>query len=453
MDRHGPSITKDFIDNSQKLVINYLLQDGFTVGLGDAIIPKQDQDEIRKFMREKVLEVQHLITEIENYPDLLDADTFEKQIYNMLQSIKGDLSKMVMKKLDSKNHFYGMIASKAKGNDINLGQIVGGLAQDILRFARIEKRVNNRTLVHFCQNDDTAESRGFIINSYFDGLDPHEFYFHHMTGREGLIDTAIKTADTGYLQRKLIKGMEDLTIAYDGTVRSGNNVIIQMLFGDCHLDQTMQKLVKFNILSWGNKKIEDKCKFTNDEINELIKKLKYDSKLTKEFKEFNEEIVDTMKQFRDDFRELQEKAKLNNVTMKEMYYQPANYARIIDDAKNSMTTENTPLDPLYVIEEIERMMDPRVCRLVCITQNDTDDSPKVYNQRKAKYLFQIALYEYLGPKRCIYEYKFNKEKFDQVIAEIIKSFNNSTVEPGEMVGVVASQSLGEPLTNFVSKSL
>ena len=695
-DRYGPKLTKDFIDNSQKLVINYLLQDGFTVGLGDAMIPEEDKLEVRQYVQEKVLEVQHLITEIENYPDLLDPDTFEKQIYSLLSTVKGDVPKKVMKKLSTDNHFYGMIESGAKGKSINLGQIVGALGQDILRFARIEKRVSNRTLVHFCQNDDTAESRGFITKSYFDGLDPHEFYFHHMAGREGLIDTAIKsvtgdteliimengitrhiqigewidkllnrnsknieydlsnnefreelklnqliyipttdldgnvswgqitgitrhnpseilyeiktssgrsvtvtdshsllvwndsikqferihpnknligsfvpvtkqinlpkildnsnmeiqnnlvnnelskfinnnyqtnniqelhtmnmflnnnglfgkinyqngvynlsiesnftehndivldkiieinkikpiegskvydltvpstlnfglanglhvvdTADTGYLQRKLIKGMEDVYIAYDGTVRSGNNVIIQMLFGDSHLDQTMQKLVKFNILSWGNKKIEEKCKFSESEIVDITKKLKYNSKQTKEFNEFNDEIVDIMRQFRDDFRILQEKAKLNNVTMKEMYYQPANYPRIIEDAKNSMTTENTPLDPLYVMAEIERLMDSRVCRLVCITQHDNDeDSPKIYNQKKSKYLFQIALYEYIGPRRCIYEYKFNKEKFDQVILEIIKSFNNSTVEPGEMVGVVASQSLGEPLTQM-----
>jgi DNA-directed RNA polymerase II subunit RPB1 len=253
-DRHGPKLTKDFIDNSQKLIINFLLQDGFTVGLGDAIISKVDKDEVRKFMQEKVLEVQHLITEIENYPDLLDPDTFEQQIYSFLSTVKGDVPKMVMKKLNTDNHFYGMIASGAKGKDLNLGQIVGGLGQDILKFSRIEKKVNNRTLVHFCQNDDTAEARGFITNSYFDGLDPHEFYFHHMTGREGIIDTAIKTADTGYLQRKLIKGMEDVYIAYDvGRFRnfeakgevfgsmSGGSVGIRNIEGMIKFDLTFSK--------------------------------------------------------------------------------------------------------------------------------------------------------------------------------------------------------------------
>ena len=691
-DRYGPQITKDFIDNSQRLIINFLLQDGFTVGLGDATISPNDKLNFRKMVNEKILEVQHLLTEIENYPDLLDPDTFEKQLYSLLSTVKGDLPKKVIEKLTTENHFYGMIASNAKGKPINLAQIVASLGQDILKFARIEKKVNNRSLVHFSQNDDTAEARGFIVNSYYDGLDPHEFYFHHMTGREGLIDTAIKsvsgdtelmiidngnikcvqigqwidellennkndvitdntndecreefkfnnnicipttdldgnvtwgqitgitrhnpskimyeivtdsgrkvtvtdshslliwndaieqlyrttpdkievgsfvpvtknlqqipeniynkntyiytdniykstniqdiydanmilnfngkfgkisqnenenmlticdtyeshndivldkivkitklngtqfnkvydltvpstlnfglanglhvvdTADTGYLQRKLIKGMEDLHVAYDGTIRSGNNIIIQLLYGDSHLDQSMQKLVKLNLLSWGNSKIIDKYKFTDKEITELNKTLKYDNKKMKMFTEMNNEIVDTMIQFRDDLRFIQERAQLKNVTLRDMYYQPANYVRIIDDARNSLVEENTPLDPLYIIDEIERLMDPHVCRLVCMnkdTTDDSNDSPKYYNQKKAKYLFQIALYEYLCPKRCIYEYKFNKQKFDQVINEIIKSFNNSTVEPGEMVGVLSSQSLGEPLTKLCLKA-
>ena len=447
-DRHGPALTKDFIDNSQRLVVNYFLTKGFTTGMGDAILPKADRLEMRKYLEEKTLEIQHLITEIENFPDLLDAETFEKQIYSLLTVAQGELAKMAMKKTNSSNNFYAMIESKSKGNDLNFGKIVGGIGQGVLQFERIKKKVNGRTLVHFSQNDDTAIGRGFIVNSFFSGLEPHEFYFDHMTGREGLIDTAIKTSDSGYLQRKLIKGMEDVYIAYDGTVRSGNNVMIQMLFADSHLDQAMQKKVKFNILSWGNTKITEKCKFSDEQMTELIKSLKYNAQQTKDFKEFNNEIVDTMKQFRDDFRVLQQKAKLNNTTLLEEYFQPANYNRIIDDAKNTSTNSDTLLDPLYIMTEIERLMDARVCQLVCVTDRDIDeDSPKIYNQRKSKYLFQIALYEYLSPKRCIYDYKFNKEKFDQVISEIIRSYNNSMVEPGEMVGVVASQSLGEPLTD------
>jgi len=253
-------------------------------------------------------------------------------------------------------------------------------------------------------------------------------------------------------------------------------VMIQMLFADSHMDQALQKKVKLNILSWGNKKIEEICKFTEEQIKELNTSLKYANDKKKELKDYNDGIVKLMKDYRDDFRDIQQKAKLSNSTLLEEYFQPANYNRIIFDAKNALISDNTVLDPLYVISELERLMDPRVCQIVCMNDEDSVrssnglesnlgvskelpredvslESPKYYNQLKAKYLFKIALNEYLSPKRCIYEYKFNKEKFDQVIAEIIKSYNKCMVEPGEMVGVVASQSLGEPLTNVVSESL
>ena len=120
------------------------------------------------------------------------------------------------------------VGSGAKGGEINLMQIMGALGQDIFKQKRIEKEMNNRSLVHFHQNDDTLKARGFISNSYLSGLDAHEFFFHHMTGREGLIDTAIKTAETGYLARKIMKLLEDIGLKYDNTVRTGNGMILHI---------------------------------------------------------------------------------------------------------------------------------------------------------------------------------------------------------------------------------
>ena len=134
---------------------------------------------------------------------------------------------MVMADLNDNNNFFIMANSNAKGKPVNLMQIMGALGQDIFKTKRIQKEVNNRALPHFHQNDDTPLARGYIEHSYLDGLSPQEFFFHHMTGREGLIDTAIKTAETGYISRKLMKGLEDVGVKYDGTVRTGNNIITQ----------------------------------------------------------------------------------------------------------------------------------------------------------------------------------------------------------------------------------
>ena len=105
---------------------------------------------------------------------------------------------------------------------------------------RIAKKVNNRTLPHYAQYDDTPHARGFVTSSYVKGLRPAEFFFLTMSGRDGLIDTAIKTADTGYIQRKFIKGMEDVMIYYDGLVRSANNQIIQYFYGGSNCSGTLR---------------------------------------------------------------------------------------------------------------------------------------------------------------------------------------------------------------------
>jgi DNA-directed RNA polymerase II subunit RPB1 len=101
---------------------------------------------------------------------------------------------------------------------------------------RIPFGFRHRTLPHFIKDDNGPDSRGFVENSYLAGLTPAEFFFHAMGGREGLIDTAVKTAETGYIQRRLIKAMESVMINYDGTVRNAVGHLVQLRYGEDGLD-------------------------------------------------------------------------------------------------------------------------------------------------------------------------------------------------------------------------
>jgi|JI61114C2RNA_FD_contig_81_832946_length_3960_multi_2_in_0_out_0_4 DNA-directed RNA polymerase II subunit RPB1 len=125
-----------------------------------------------------------------------------------------------------------MIWAKSKGSETNLTQIVGMLANQNVEGRRIPEGFSKRTLPHFCKHDKSPEPRGFVFSSYYTGLGPHEFFFHSMGGREGLSDTAVKTARTGYIQRKLIKALEDVIVKYDGTVRDSQNNLIQLMYGE-----------------------------------------------------------------------------------------------------------------------------------------------------------------------------------------------------------------------------
>ena len=125
---------------------------------------------------------------------------------------------------------------------------------------------DGRSLPHFHRHDDSPAARGFCENSFISGLNPTEFFFHNTSGREGLTDTAIKTSETGYLQRKLMKSMEDLLIFFDSTVRGANRNIIQFVYGDDSMDPTKLEKTVLNIFGMDNNTIDEKYRFTKTKI-------------------------------------------------------------------------------------------------------------------------------------------------------------------------------------------
>lgn len=130
------------------------------------------------------------------------------------------------------NCIYKMITAKSKGSETNLTQIMFCLGNQNVDGRRCPLGFARRALPHFSKDDNSPESRGFVFSSFYKGLKPHEFFFHSMGGREGLSDTAVKTSRTGYIQRKLVKSLEDIVIQYDGTVRDSQNNLLQKLYGE-----------------------------------------------------------------------------------------------------------------------------------------------------------------------------------------------------------------------------
>ena len=453
-DRYASKETMDFIDNTQRYVINWLLMEGFTVGLGDCLIPKESLAKIHIEVEKKKLEVNHLITEIENNPELLDADTFEQSLKANLAAQKGDIQKIVMNSLNNNNNFYVMVNSGSKGSPVNAMQIMGALGQDIFKQNRIQKDVLNRSLPHFFQNDDTALARGYIEHSYYEGLSPQEFFFHHMTGREGLIDTAIKTAETGYISRRLMKALEDIGVKYDGLVRTGNGIVVQYIYGDNNLNQIKQRKLILKSLKMGNKELKSVYQFTDAELKTVQQKSKID--MTK-LKKLNTTFYENIKSLRDQFRKIQRFHNLNYKTLRTTYQLPINLVRVINDTIKSKSGDdkNQYCDPEYVINQLEHILDPSVTRLLYMSQKEVSikNFSKLADEKISKTLFRYALYDFLGPKRVIMEYKLSKYKFNMIVDEIIRVFKDAMVEAGEMVGCVAAQHIGEVATQMTLNSV
>ena len=134
------------------------------------------------------------------------------------------------------------------------------MGQQNVEGKRIPFGFRHRTLPHFIKDDFGPESKGFVENSYLAGLTPTEFYFHAMGGREGLIDTAVKTSETGYIQRRLIKAMEGLMVHYDGTIRNSNKQMIQLRYGEDGMDGCFMEFQQLPTIKPSNSAFEKKFK-------------------------------------------------------------------------------------------------------------------------------------------------------------------------------------------------
>jgi DNA-directed RNA polymerase II subunit RPB1 len=171
------------------------------------------------------------------------GDSFEVKINMELNNALSNMQKIITEKVSAhKNNIYKMIVAKSKGSETNLAQIMLCLGNQNVDGRRCPLGFLRRALPHFCKDDNSPEPRGFVFSSFYKGLKPHEFFFHSMGGREGLSDTAVKTSSIGYIQRKLVKSLEDLSIRYDGSVRDSQNNFLQKLYGeDSFLSEFIEK--------------------------------------------------------------------------------------------------------------------------------------------------------------------------------------------------------------------
>ena len=439
-DKYGPDKTSNFIDDSQKLILEYLMYQGLTIGFKDCIIEKSVTNKLFDIAKQKLLEVKNYITKMENDVNNTAVDLIENTITGELTTVGANIGRNLENYLTNANNFYKCIKSGSKGNISNIYQIMGVWGQITIMGSRIKKNVEQRTLPCFHRNDDTAEARGFVFNNYVTGLDGHEFFFHTASGREGLIDTAIKTAQTGYIQRRLVKAMEDLSVRYDGTVRTANNIIVQYIYGENGINQLTQTQIKLNLINYNNKEVKEKLTFDDKQIKELTKNLK-----NKTINAFNNNFYNSMIEFRDTLRDIQRIANLNYRVIEDNYKIPVNLNRLTSDFMKEKILK-FDLEPQYILDKIDSVIKNLDNKLIVYTKEDS----KLFKNDEIgfKYIFKIALYEYLAPVKCIYKYRLDKKSFDELINEIENSYIKSIVEPGEMVGVIAAQSVGEPTSQM-----
>ena len=251
---YGNMRASEYIDDMQNIITEYMKSSSFSVGISDLIADRKTQDSIIHAILTQKQEVQSIIEKVhlgifENNTSTTNISEFETSINNVLNKATEQAGKIGRKSLSKNNRFLMIVNSGSKGSLINISQMISCLGQTNVDGKRIPYGFDNRTLPHFSKFDDTPGARGFIENSYISGLTAPELFFHAMGGRIGLIDTAVKTSQTGYIQRRLIKGLEDIKVEYDMTVRNSIGKIIQFRYGDDNFDSTKTENQKIPLAS------------------------------------------------------------------------------------------------------------------------------------------------------------------------------------------------------------
>lgn len=398
---YGAEYTKNFINKLQTFIIYWMAERGESVGISDTILDIKTQKEINKIVNNSLLDVENDKIKFEN--GIIKNEEFEILVLNKLNKIRDSTGSLAINNIFNNNRLKNMISSGSKGNYLNIAQIMSSVGQQSIRtidgtFGRVDNGFNDRTLPCYSWGENNPESKGFIESSYLKGLNPQEFFFHSMSGRLGVIDTAIRTSDSGYLQRKLIKMMEDIHINNANYVQNSSHQIIQFIYGSDCLDATF-------------------LEYTNLKINNLTEE------------EFNNIYLSSCDDENQTLINIRNEIKLLNI---DKVLVPFSIYRIL----NSIEISNEILSDKEYYLMVSNFMNS-------FSINSSIDIFKNIYLRNIKFV----IYSYLFSNN-LKKLKISKQTLEFIFEEISTKFSRAIIQPGEMVGVLASQSIGEILTQL-----
>jgi DNA-directed RNA polymerase beta' subunit len=437
----GNMASSKFIDDLQNVVTEYMKSTAFSVGISDLISDQRTNDEIIQVITKKKTDVKNLIDQVqigifENNTGKTNEEEFETQVNSILNQATSESGKIGLKNLSKTNRFVIMVQAGSKGSDLNISQMISCLGQQNVDGKRIPYGFENRTLPHYTKYDDSPSARGFVESSYINGLSPQELFFHAMGGRVGLIDTAVKTSTTGYIQRRLIKALEDLMVSYDMTVRTNKMKIVQFSYGDDNIDTTKVEDQTIPVVSMSTQDIYSHYLLPEDTANKLLNNVFLKNVLTRHKKqnaEFMEKIA-VLIQMMIKNRDLLIKNVFRNKSESNVGC-PVAFQYIINNVQGQCTINSSSMVDLTLLEALNMI------------ENAYNNLLKL-NYSSPTELFKTLYFYYLSPKELLVSKRFNKASLSLLLDNITLNYKKAIVAPGEMVGMIAGQSIGEVSTQM-----
>lgn len=443
----GNQACASFNDDLQNIITEYMKTCSYSVGISDLISNADTQMSITKILTEQKEEVQKIMEKV--HLGIFENDTahtniveFETMINNTLNEATNKSGQVGRKSLSKDNRFLMIVESGSKGSLINISQMICCLGQQNVDGKRIPYGFDHRTLPHYSKFDDSPPARGFIENSYISGLTAPELFFHAMGGRVGLIDTAVKTSQTGYIQRRCIKGLEDLIVAYDMTVRNSLGKIIQFKYGDDGFESTKVENQYIHLVGMSLEDIymhydipgvnDESAASLNGEKTSIFTKgaitrmNRQREKTVEKCKEYITKMIDARQNIVE---------KVFRTTNDNSIRMPVAFQYIITNIQGQLNLDegaSVDITPLETFELIELYM----------------EKLNVIHYMKTNPLFDIMYYFFLSPRDLLVKRRFHRKGLVLLLETILLKFREAIVHPGECVGVIAGQAIGEPSTQL-----
>ena len=425
---YGPTDTVNFIDSMQNTIEQFLVYNGFSVGISDLIADENTRKQMEDVVKERKQAIEKILLQI--HLDLFDNNTgksnqieFENKVFVELNKATDESGKIGLGALSNENRLVAMVRAGSKGSTINISQMMACVGQQAPEGKRIPYGFTDRTLPHYKKYDDGAEARGFVESSFIDGLTPQEFFFHAMSGREGLIDTAVKTADTGYIQRQLVKAMEDLTVQYDGTVRDSRMNVVQFRYGEDGVNATKIESASLGLAKLSDAEIRRDYGMEAADVGAVLAEGVLRGEDGGALAAFAEQVLaDRMMLVEGMNRSRQDTALFASVNIERVLTNVAVTFRL-----DKSIAGKTDLTPSYVLTGIDR--------IIAKTQP--------YHK-----LWMALLRFHLAPHKLIMIERFTRKAFDAMCEMILIKNWQGWALPGEQVGIIAAQSIGEPSTQM-----
>lgn len=461
----GPNAAQELIDNFSRVMSQWIIINGFSVGLHDMKLTPAVNAELTATKQRYISEVNRLIEGLsqgkETYEQVRseifgdkalemrglfnnEGEQFEFDSYFHLGSCKSKVESTTIEQISIDeqgrqfdNRMMSMIKSGSKGKPTNIAQIVGQLAQQDIDGKRFPDYYRRRPLQFLTKDDLRPESRGFVTGNYLNGLNFTDFIFHSMAGRLGIISTSIKTAETGYLERKLVKRLEDVSSQYDSTIRSNSGLILQYVYGGDGYDGAKIEKQQIDYLPMSPEEVQTRYSWTDEDwkVYEEMGGVKATSGQKEATKKEYSQILQDYKFLRDIYQDGQLPKSFPSVV---------NFDRLIKSVKLRMRSSG--MAPYLRVEDrlTPEIIQNKIQSLVSKIQLPTSKYVSLYTLRT----FYAMLRCKLSSKNLILTEAYNLGAFNELTEEIERIFYQGLVQPGEAVGIVAAQSIGEPSTQM-----